>query len=660
MRITTGILAVALAALWLGFAPTQIGGPIVYTSTVGNSMEPLLHKGDLALVRPSGSYKAGDIVLYESPVLHRPVLHRILAVDQGRYVFKGDHNDFVDPGYASRTDLIGKLWFHVPKAGKAMGFIAKPSHSAALIGAAMLLLMFPGARVRRRKKRRHSSMKAPLHLHRPRHPAEDVVTVALIAAAAVAVVVGFTSPLKHTVPIDGAYRQTGSFSYTAPTGKPGPIYPTGRVRTGDPLFLHQVKVVDFKYVYRLSSRFAHGVRGTIGLSATVALESSAWHQSYVLVKSHPFAGDTATVGTQLSLEGLMAMVHDLTIASGSPSGQYDLSVRPLVHVRGFVNGRPIDEMFSPALPFTLSGETIKLNPAAAVALPGQGVVPGSAQAALDATLHPMATGSIPGTAPAYRTIARARLTVADIRGLGLGLAGLALLVLLTRPLRRRHDTWSPEQQQASRQGCVIVDVVGLDLAGSVTEVRSFSDLVVFARYLERPILHDLNTGTFAADDGGRLCMYRPAMETAPLPQPVAPAAPRRKGIRLRWLGIGLAIAVAAGVVVSFTAANVVPITNAGVATDQLALSEITPAKCDGMSLTHLVTAVAGSASGTAANDLILGDNVAKGTLSGGAGNDCIVAGASKTTLDGGLGTDVCVDTGASPTFKNCEATYTTP
>ncbi len=275
--------------------------------------------------------------------------------------------------------------------------------------------------------------------------------------------------------------------------------------------------------------------------------------------------------TTLSLKkDLMSIVHELTIDSGSPAGQYDLTLVPVVHVRGFVNGHPIDEIFAPPLAFTLSGDTIQLNPGQPAALPGQGIVPGSAQAALDAAIHPATVGSIPGKAPAYRTIARARLSVLDIRGLGLGLAGLAVLVLLTRPLRRRHDDWSAEQQLASRHGCVIVDVVALDLAGSVTEVRSFSDLVVFARYLERPILHDLHTGTFAADDGVRLCTYRPAVEHAPLPQPVAPAAPRRKGVRFRWIGVGLAIAVAAGIVVSFTDANVVPLTNAGVATDQLA------------------------------------------------------------------------------------------
>ena len=135
-----GALALSLFLL----APAQLGGSTTYTTTVGDSMEPIFHKGDLALLRPASTYAVGDVVLYESPVLHRPVLHRILVIQNGHYFFKGDHNDFVDPGYATRSELLGKLWVHIPKAGTALSFIGKPQHSAALAGLAVLFLAFPG------------------------------------------------------------------------------------------------------------------------------------------------------------------------------------------------------------------------------------------------------------------------------------------------------------------------------------------------------------------------------------------------------------------------------------------------------------------------------------------------------------------------------------
>ena len=652
-----GALALSLFLL----APTQLGGSTIYTSTVGDSMEPMFHKGDLALLRPASTYAVGDVVLYESPVLHRPVLHRILVIQNGHYFFKGDHNDFVDPGYATRSELLGKLWVHIPKAGKALSFIGKPQHSAALAGLAVLFLAFPGTRRRRRRRKRVNDRKG-LHLHRPRHPAEDILTVALLAGTALALAVAFTTPLKRTVQVPGAYRHSGTFAYSAPVIKPSAAYPSGFARTGQPLFIEDFKTVTIKYAYRFASQLPHGVLGTVGLAALLSSESSSWHHTYVLAKPRPFRGDKATIRVSFPLQGLTSIITQLAVASGSPSAEYDIVLQPTVHVHGFVDGEAIDSTFAPTLPFTLAGPTLKLNVAAAPVALGATYAQPSAAADLAAAANPSASGSIPGSAGNEIAVAGHRIPVADLRGLGLGLAALALLVLFTRPLRRRQDLWTPEQHLAARQGCVIVDIVALDDVRPRTELPDFVSLAAFARYLERPILHDLETGVFATEDGGRLYAYRPAADELVAAQPVAPPpAPRRKGVRLRWLGAGLAIAVAAGIVVSFTAANVVPLTNAGVSTDATSLGELTPDHCAGMNLTHLVVATTGTVTGTSASDLMLDASTATGTLTGGAGNDCIVSGAPKATLDGGAGAgDVCIGTGSGAKFKNCEATYTTP
>jgi signal peptidase I len=652
-----GALALSLFLL----APAQLGGSTIYTSTVGDSMEPLFHKGDLALLRPASTYAVGDVVLYESPVLHRPVLHRILVIQNGHYFFKGDHNDFVDPGYATRSELLGKLWVHIPKAGNALSFIGKPGHSGALAGLAVLFLAFPGSRRRRRRRERMSGRKA-LHLHRPRHPAEDVLTLVLLAGTALALAVAFTTPLKHTVQVPGSYRQSGTFAYSAPIAKPSVAYPNGFARTGEPLFIQEINFVTMTYAYRFASQFPHGVSGTIGLSAHFSSDSSSWHHTYVLSKARPFRGDKATIRATFPLQGLTTLVTQLAVASGSPSQQYDIVLQPTVHVRGVVNGTSIDTIFAPTLPFVLAGPTLKLNVAAAPMPLGASYAQPSRAADIAAAVNPSASGSLPGLAGNRIAVAGHRVPVADLRGLGLGLAALALIVLLTRPLRRRHDLWTPEQHLAAREGCVIVDIVALDDVRPRTELPDFISLAAFARYLERPILHDLQTGVFATEDGGRLYTYRPASEEAVAAQPVAqPRAPRRKSVRLRWIGVGIVVVVAAGIAVSFTAANVVPLTNAGVAADTTSLSELAPAKCAGITLTHLVVSPTGTVTGTNANDLILDASTAKGTLTGGAGNDCIVSGASKSTLDGGAGTgDVCIGTGSGTVFKNCEATYTTP
>ena len=649
-----GALALSLFLL----APAQLGGSTTYTSTVGDSMEPMFHKGDLALIRPASTYRVGDVVLYESPVLNRPVLHRIVVIQNGHYFFKGDHNDFVDPGYATRSELLGKLWVHIPKVGKALAFIGKPQHSALLAGLAVLFLAFPRARRRRKKGRGVNGPKA-LHLHRPRRSAEGILTVAPLAGMALALAVGFTTPLKRTVQVPAAYQQSGTFAYAAQVTKPTAAYPSGFARTGQPLFIQDFKTMTIRYAYHFTSQLPHGVLGTIEFAAVLSSESSSWQHTYVLAKPRPFRSDDASLRYRFALQGLTSIITALTVASGSPSAQYDIVLKPIVHVHGVVDGKAIVSTFAPTLPFTLDGPTLKLNVAATPAPLGATYAQPSAAADLAAAVNPSASGSIPGWAGNEVTVAGRRIPVADLRGLGLGLAGLALLVLLSRPMRRRQDLWTREQDLAARQGCVVVDVVALESSGARTEVPDFASLVAFARYLERPILHDLQTGVFATEDGGRLYAYRPVADEPVAVQPVPPPAPRRKGIRLRWLGAGLAVAVVAGIVVSFTAANVVPLTNAGVSSDATLLSELTPSGCAGMGLTKLVVATGGAATGSAGNDLILDDSTMKGTLSGLAGNDCIVSGAPKSTLDGGAGADVCI--GPSGTkFQYCEATYSAP
>jgi len=158
-RSAVGIAFVAiLACAWFLLAPPQLGGSTRFASTVGTSMEPMFDQGDLAVARPASSYRAGDIVLYQSEVLNRPVLHRILVVQDGHYFFKGDNNDFVDPGYATRGDLLGKLWFRVPRAGGILSWFGRPTHASLIAAGAALVLLLGGARkappLRRRRARR--------------------------------------------------------------------------------------------------------------------------------------------------------------------------------------------------------------------------------------------------------------------------------------------------------------------------------------------------------------------------------------------------------------------------------------------------------------------------------------------------------------------------
>ena len=119
--------AVALigAAWWL-VAPPVLGGSTSFVTVDGTSMLPELHRDDLVALRQSGSYEVGDVVAYRSALLQRIVLHRIVAVDEGRYTFKGDNNTFLDPEHPTREQLVGNLAVQIPIAGRVVPFMHVP------------------------------------------------------------------------------------------------------------------------------------------------------------------------------------------------------------------------------------------------------------------------------------------------------------------------------------------------------------------------------------------------------------------------------------------------------------------------------------------------------------------------------------------------------
>jgi signal peptidase I len=690
------VLAGLSAALWLFFAPPQLGGSTSFTATVGNSMEPMFHKGDLAVTRQASSYRVGDVALYESPVFHRPVLHRIVAVEHGHYFFKGDHNDFVDPGYVTRTDLLGKLAYHVPRAGNVLNWFGKPGHSALLAALAVLAFVFGGtgkARRRRRGRRGRrdtAGPRAPVRislagkLHRPRKTPENIGAAVTALLALVLIVVGFTSPVKQAVQVSGAYRHGGTFSYTARVIRPVSTYPTGVAHAGEPLFLNSFKTLNVGFSYRFGSQLAHSVRGTIALTALISSDTN-WHRRYTLGRASRFAGDRGSVHGTLDLHELQALITQLSVESGAVGAQYQVLLEPVVHVNGIVGDKRIAEKFAPALPLTLSQSVLTLNVSAPVAPPGATYAPPSVESALRATLSPSQPGSVPGFAPNYVSIARYRLPVSVVRGLGLGLAGLALLLLVIKLFKPKREVWSLERRIAFRYESVIVDVVSISdgslASGAPTQIPDFESLATLARYCERPILRQTQGGAhiYAVEDGGRLYVYR----AAPAPEPASvvrapdtaakqPAAggvlspsPRtwRPRSLLRPAGLLLVVAVGATFITAFTAANTVPISYAGASLVPLQVPELAPVQCAGLTPTNLMIATTGATSGTSQSDLILGKNAA-GTfnLKGAGGDDCIVGGGgagTTNTIDGGLGSNnICIGApDATNTFKNCATTY---
>jgi signal peptidase len=148
-RLVTRIAPMAVAALvvacgWPFFGPAELGGPSRYVIIDGSSMEPGLRAGDLVVARVDRDADVGDAVLYRDPTLHVNVLHRIVRKEGGRFVLKGDANDFLDATQPARDEVRGELWFSVPYVGSAVVWTREPVHAAVLVFVLALALLAGG------------------------------------------------------------------------------------------------------------------------------------------------------------------------------------------------------------------------------------------------------------------------------------------------------------------------------------------------------------------------------------------------------------------------------------------------------------------------------------------------------------------------------------
>jgi len=132
--LKAGVLLLAAIVLWQVFGPLAIGGGASYVVTDGVSMLPHYRAEGLVVTRAQKTYNVGEVVAYHNPQLGAVVMHRIVALDGDRYVFKGDNNSFRDTYHASASDLVGEEWIYIPHAGRYLRLVRTPALFATVLG----------------------------------------------------------------------------------------------------------------------------------------------------------------------------------------------------------------------------------------------------------------------------------------------------------------------------------------------------------------------------------------------------------------------------------------------------------------------------------------------------------------------------------------------
>lgn len=515
------LLIVVLAAVWIAFAPIQMGGQTAYVIVDGVSMEPNFHFGDLAIIRQAKSYQIGDIVAYKNIPLKRYVFHRIIDIQSDHFVLKGDNNSWNDSYQPVQSELVGKFWLYLPHVGSWVRWARQPLNMglmAGILGGILAIGIFyrrnrNGINMKRksigewfhnlRLQSFHEIMSKasqsrifkpfktnpllqeqtsnPRHIRNLNHWGQTLEGIffllALIAFASLVLgYFAFTRPTQQNVPDNINYQQVGMFSYSA--NAPAGIYDSTSIHSGDPLFPKLTCLVNMRFSYALAGIQPESLGGTYQLFAKILDEQSGWQRSIPLTSQTTFVGDTFVVSAPLDLcqvESLVASVEQSTTLYPS---YYSLNIVPVVAINGKVAGHELNDTFAPALVFrfdkivfSLVNDDPKANP-----------------------LNPTQAGSIKN----FRTEANTltilgtdyevgKLRLITLIGLLISMAGIAIIAGFISNLTRQ----SREALLQLKYGPLLVEAHDriADAPSNIIDVGAMEDLVKLAERNNSMILY---------------------------------------------------------------------------------------------------------------------------------------------------------------------------
>jgi signal peptidase I len=483
-RLVVGLSCTALLGGVLAF----LTGSVALVETHGNSMAPRITAGDLVLVRASTGYGVGDVVAYTSADLDQVVLHRVVSIEDGRYTFRGDHNDFDDPEQPTRPQLIGTELVHIPAGGVWLDRLTSPT----ALGILAFGLLAGGTTVETRRRRRKKAGKTKMsqHVAPPRSargatgwPPRLRTTVAIAAVTGVVgLMLGAVSWTRPTTTVDTVTDQAGrtmTFSYHADVLS-SPAYDGTRVTAPEPIFRKLTDQVDLRYTYR-------GAPGTVSVAAELSTVSG-WTATVPLQRPVTFDDPDHTGSVQLDLNRLEARAQAAAEAIGIPAAQVDIAVVPTITTGG-------GDTFAPELAFALTPLQLTL-------LGGKPAL----------TVSDTTPTQRSGRAESTLGLAGYQLSVSALRTVSVALALLGLLMLCLLGLVSARTATSEAAVIKRRYATMLLQVEPMTSPPGrpVVDVTDFPALARLAERYGLLVMHwtRSNVETFIVHDDGITYRYR--------------------------------------------------------------------------------------------------------------------------------------------------------
>jgi signal peptidase len=118
-KVLGALVLVAVVLPFLVFAVPQVVGADHGFVILSGSMEPALSPGDVVIVSGSASVGVGDVITFDDGN-SVPTTHRVVGIEDGRYLTKGDANENVDGRTVDPSDVLGRVVVTFPLIGYAI------------------------------------------------------------------------------------------------------------------------------------------------------------------------------------------------------------------------------------------------------------------------------------------------------------------------------------------------------------------------------------------------------------------------------------------------------------------------------------------------------------------------------------------------------------
>jgi signal peptidase I len=465
------LLLAGLAVIWIAFAPAKVGGQASYVMVNGISMEPSYHTGDLVIVRKAHAYQVGDVVTYHDAELGAFIIHRIISIEQGQFIIKGDNNSWLDPYHPTQEEIIGKQWIYVPKVGRAMQWLLKPVNLSLTVvlfgGAIMVSLLKPSQRGKRKNNLSGNSgemLEGGLYLF-------GFLALFFLGLS----IFAFIRPLTH--PMNKIqYQQESQFSYSA-TGTPV-IYDTGVVRSGEPVFPRLTCSLNIAFTYTVPGNQLQGISGNYQLIARVLDEQSGWQRTIPMNEWTAFNGNSFSTMSSLDLCQIVSLVNTLKQETGLRASNFRLEIIPQVIMTANSMGNQITDSFEPKLVFEFDEVHFSLSTPKGQDDP----LRLSKQSSANNSNVEANTLSVLGWRPTIQTVRMIALL-----GLGLSFIGLMMIGFRTFAMAKQ----SQDALIRLRYGALLVNVYERDFepGSRLIDVTTIDELAKLAERHNTVMLH---------------------------------------------------------------------------------------------------------------------------------------------------------------------------